>query len=227
MNSNSIVLSNGKTLSLDKLGIKQAKSSIDILKSGTNVVSRLDKALIILIDLSGSMSEMFDRNTSKVEALWDCLKQKLAPNMSEWNYGVLAFQGNSAYWFIYPVKDTKALTVSSQPGAWDSTPMKLALDTAWTWVKTGAEQARFILITDGCPTDCTSEELLTVVGEHKNIPIDTIGIGSGSFGYDPDLLRQISALTGGMFSEVGSVGVLTDIIVKLSPAKRLLLGTVK
>ena len=102
-----------------------------------------------------------------------------------------------------------------------------ALKTAWLWTIENAKQARFILLTDGMPTDMTREEILNMAKEHPNIPIDTVGIGSGTFSYDPEFLKNLSRITGGMFSEAGSVKMLAETIKKLSPAERPLLGTVK
>jgi len=235
-----IALSNGKVLSLDKLGVKKTKSLAEILDGDIVAQEHFDKVLVVLLDLSGSMLDRIDFSTGgfsprKVDAMWKAFKIDLAPKLAGWPYGVLAFQDISAHWIIYPIQDPKALTVTKQPEANGSTPMKRALETAWGWVRINADQARFILITDGCPTDCTEEDLIEIVKRHSKIPIDTIGIGSlshdqslWSYGsFNEKLLQTISEITGGVYSRVSDVSSIIDTIVKLSPTNRPLLGPAK
>ncbi len=223
-----ITLSNGKSLSIDKLGLKATKGVSEVLK-GIKTQPHVDKVLIVLLDLSDSMLETFDAGNRKVDALWKVLKDDLSPKLAGWTYGILSFQGSETTWIVYPTSATTALVSLRRPGTYGSTPMKKALETAWVWVKQNADSARFILVSDGCPTDCWKDELLEVVKVNTSIPIDTVGIGKGEGGwseYDESLLRGISRLTGGVFVRVGSMVKLVDTIATLSPTNRPLLGMV-
>ena len=208
--------------------LKQTKPVSELLKD-IKTKERLDKVLIILLDSSGSMNDPIETGVRKIDAAWQVFRNELAPNMANWTYGVLVFQGfGDVSWEIYPCQDTHALKVIVQPYALGGTPMRKALDIAWNWVKCNARQARFILISDGCPTDCGVEKILQFAGDYSNIPIDTVGIGINSMHtYDPDFLRELSRITGGKFFEAGSVKLLGDTIRQLSPSERPLLGEVK
>jgi len=46
------------------------------------------------------------------------------------------------------------------------------------------------------------------------------------FDYDPEFLKSLSSITGGMFCETDTVKLLADTIKQLSPAERPLLGTI-
>lgn len=226
--------------SQESTAVVERLSTLKTVKPLSEVLSkvkpkeRFDKVFIVILDSSGSMSDILDSGVRKIDAAWQVFKSELAPNMSSWTYGVLLFRGwDEAWWEIYPCQDTQALKVIRQPSATGGTPIRRALDTAWSWVRINANQARFILLSDGCPTDSTSEELLRMASEHRSIPIDTVGIGRydphdrlNMFSYDRDFLVELSNLTGGIFSEVGSVQLLGETIKKLSPHKRPLLGTV-
>jgi uncharacterized protein YegL len=107
------------------------------------------------------------------------------------------------------------------------TALGRGLQTAWDWVKLNANQARFIILTDGEPTDMSKDSILDMARLNNSIPIDTVGVGAGTFGYDAKFLKELSETTGGIFTEAGTVKILTDIILKLAPSNRPLLGWVK
>lgn len=231
MTTKEITLSNGKPVPSERLtGLKPKKSVNELLKAqGIRGQERVDKVLLILLDASGSMHDPME-NSTKIDVAWRILKDELMPNMANWTYGILKFQGwEEATWEVYPCQDTQALVVTSTPYASGSTPMRQALEKAWVWVKGHAKQARFILLSDGCPTDSSTEEILRLAQENKSIPIDTIGIGAGSiYGeYNKEFLTELSSITGGIFSEASSVKKLATTILELSPSQRPLLGTVK
>ena len=73
----------------------------------------------------------------------------------------------------------------------------------------------------------SESETLGDVEKFSGIPIDTVGIGAGSTWYDPELLRKISEITGGIFCEVDNVEALAKTILQLAPTNRPLLGTIK
>jgi len=162
-------------------------------------------------------------NRKKIEVAWQVLKDDLMPNMIGWTYGVILFN-DYAYWIVYPQQDTTALAITS-PSATGRTAMGMGLRVAWQWVKTHAKEARFILLSDGMPTDMSKQEILDTA-KVNNIPIDTVGIGQGN-DYDPIFLQSLSSITGGIFSEASSVKLLSETILKLSPSQRPLLGEVK
>ena len=219
-----ITLSNGKTATLE--GLKPKKSLSELLH-GVKGFERVDKVLIIILDSSGSMCERME-GSSKIDTAWKVLKTDLMPNMGGWTYGIMTFGGwMKVDWEVYPCQDTKALAVINTPYAAGSTPMRQALEKSWDWVRKHAKQARFVLLSDGEPTDSSKEEILNLARENKSIPIDTVGIGSGLLCYDPVFLLNLSTITGGTFVEANSVKKLANTILKLSPTNRPLLGMVK
>ena len=216
---------NGNSIELTKRlnGLTQKKSTKDLL-DGIKIQEKIDKVLIVLLDGSSSMHSLMD-NRRKDDIAWTIFKNDLAPNISGWTYGILIFS-NGANWQILPTSDPTALTLA-QPQTGGGTAMGQGLEVAWSWVRTNAKQARFIMLTDGEPTDMSKPYILENAERHNTIPIDTVGIGTGTFGYDPVFLREMSRITGGIFAEAGTVKLLADVILKLAPSNRPLLGPVK
>jgi len=213
------------------------KKSLQELLNGVKVQERVDKLLLILLDCSSSMSSRFDFSsltdiydntyTSKMSVSWRILKRDLMPNMQGWTYGVLLFSEFDVYWEVIPTVDTKALITKDTPIPRGMTPMGKALQFAWNWVRSNAKQARFIMLTDGMPNDMSKESILEMARTNSTIPIDTVGIGKGSYDYDPIFLASLSSITGGMFVETETVKELASTILKLAPSNRPLLGTAK
>ena len=221
---NEITLHDGKKITAESLGLKPKKSLSDMLK-GITIQEKADKVLILIVDGSGSMGDTMGTN-SKISVAWGILNHKLLPNMSGWNLGIILFHGyQNIDWVLTPRQNVTSL-VGMQPYADGSTPMRQALHEAWDWVSLHAKGARFVMLSDGEPDD-SKDVILTDAREHTNIPIDTIGIGSNSgFSYDPTFLLNLSQITGGIFVEAGTVTKLTEVILKLSPTNRPLLGMV-
>ena len=212
--------------SLDELLANSSK-----VKTQLSTLSSLDKLLIVILDTSGSMNDYIE-NQKKINVAWSVLQDKLAKNMNGWSYGILMFKSpgwdssESVSWLIRPTDSTGRLMSTLRPQANASTPILAALEKAWSFVSCNKVQSRIILLSDGCPTDCTDDTLLVTVGDHKNIPIDTIGIGNSRGSYNESLLRSLSNITGGVFCKADSIKLLESTIEKLSPAKRKLIGTV-
>jgi len=220
-----MVLSDGSRLRV-RGNVKPKRKTGDILKhGGARGQDKLDEVLLVLVDTSFSMTESMGM-TSKMLAAWNALQKHIAPNMMGWAYGVITFQGfGEVDWKVYPCKDTNALTTTMHPIPMGGTPIGAALKFAWDWLRSNAKQARIILISDGCPTDMEDDEILGMALERKSIPIDTVGVGArGNVEYNPEFLRRLSELTGGVFCEVSTVRTLLDTILQLSPAQRPLLG---
>ena len=79
------------------------------------------------------------------------------------------------------------------------TPMGRALERAW---KTRVES--IILITDGQPTDWTTEDILEEAEEYFFIPIHIIGIGDPySLELNEPFLKELADITGGTYNRVG------------------------
>jgi len=211
-------------LSTRLTGLSPKPSTRSIL-AGVTSTERCDKALIILLDGSSSMSSFMD-NQRKIEVAWKVFQKDLVPNMAGWTYGIILFS-TRANWLIYPVSTTTALVTMRTPVTTGTTTMGEALNMAWGWVESYAKEARFVLLSDGVPTDIGTSAIIDNARQHRTIPIDTVGIGSGTCDYNPDFLRTLSEVTGGMFTEAGTVKLLSEVIRKLSPAERPLLGTVK
>lgn len=206
--------------------LQQAKPVKDILQqSGIRLEQRVDKSLLILLDVSGSMSGLME-NISKLDLSWKVLKNDLAPNMAGWDYGIIKFS-DGARFEISPTPDTSAIITSRSPYVEGGTDLTAGLELAWNWIGLYSKQARIILLTDGEPTDNPKEIILAKAKDHSTIPIDTIGVGKGTYGYDPAFLAELSRITGGVFSEADTVKLLSNIIKYLSPVNRPLLGPAK
>ena len=205
-------------------GLKGKKAMEELLKGLTHIESEvLDKILVILLDCSGSMRGYME-NTSKIEVAWNILKDELAPNLAGWNYGILRFS-STVSWEVYPTDSPQGLVLADRPMAIGGTCMRQALETVWEWVRVHTRQARFILLSDGCPTDSNPSDLLDMARRHTSIPIDTVGIGSLVSGeYDENFLKELARLTGGVFVKAHSVKALASAIRRLSPAERPMLG---
>lgn len=211
---------------VEKVSSLKKKPSLETVLEGLKEQERLEKVLVVLIDTSGSMSEMME-TASKIDVAWRVFKQELMPNMAGWSYGILSFD-DYINWLVRPGSNVRTLDLDSVAHyTGGGTNMGEALKTAWSWVKGNATSARFILLTDGQANVMPKEIILSLARENTNIPIDTVGIGQGTGDYDPEFLKQLSAITGGMFSVASSIQLLATTIKKLSPKERPLLGTVK
>ena len=217
---NDLTLQNQELIS----GLKQ-KPALEELLYGITLQEKLDKVLVILLDCSGSMCGQMETQR-KIDVLWKVFKDELMPNMIGWIYGVVRFD-DDAYWEILPSQDTQALLNKGTPSLGGSTSMGKGLTISWEWVKRNAHQSRFIMLTDGQPTDVSRSVILERAQVHSNIPIDTVGIGAGTLSYDPLFLAELSRITGGIFCEAGSIRLLAGAIKQLSPAERPLLGMVE
>jgi len=207
----------------EKITGLKTSPSLETALSGLRETEPIDKLLLVLIDKSGSMGGIME-TLPKIDIAWQVFKDELMPNMTNWTFGILAFD-DFVTWIVMPTTNTKALTTVPVLGG--STHMGEALQFAWNWVRSNAKSARFILLTDGMANDMPKEQIISMAKENKSIPIDTVGIGQGTFDYDPDFLQNLSSITGGIFSAARSVRLLADTIKKLSPQERPLLGTVK
>ena len=212
-------------------GLTPTRSVQDILNGvypKPEALSLDDKTLIIMLDHSGSMADVLGQQT-KIVVAWTILQQELLPRLTGWKFGILRFSGErTTEWLIPPGQSPKALALITAPTPTGNTPIQHALQKAWAWALANTKQARFILLSDGVPTDESPEQIILGAVAHGTIPSDTVGLGTTQcHGYDEKFLRQLSAVTGGLFCAANSVRTLTDIIIKLSPAQRPLLGPVK
>ncbi len=205
----------------DKMSSLKTLPSVSSVLNGLQKREKIDKLFIVLLDCSFSMSDNIG-NQSKIEAAWKVFQSDLIPNLNEWTFGIMTF-GNVVDWLIFPGKRD---ILAKQPSLCGSTSMGIGLKTAWKFINSSSNSARIILLTDGEPTDMPKPEIIEMVQFNSSIPIDTVAIGEGT-NYDPIFLRQLSEITGGIFCEANSVSKLKDIIVKLSPIHRPLLGMVK
>lgn len=223
-------MKNSLPIPVEKLSGLKTRKSVSELLGQVKRTERVDKVLIVLLDSSGSMYDKMDEVNSKIDVAWNIFKNELAPNMNNWTYGVITFQGwRETDWAIYPCQDTKTLVSLNTPRAFGSTPMRAALEMAWHWVRQNANQARFILLSDGVPTDSSPMSILALATDNNSIPIDTVGIGAGRVfsAYNREFLVKLSEITGGQFCEANSVKKLANMILELAPSNRPLLGTVK
>lgn len=207
----------------DKLSsLKEGITQSSFLNSLKNK-EKIDKLLVVMLDCSYSMGDKMDDN-SKIDTAWKVFQDKLEPNLNGWKYGILCF-GNDTNWFIFPT-ESPTLTNNIGPSLCGATSLGLGLRTAWSYIKENAVGSRIILLTDGEPTDMPKSQIVVMAENNCSIPIDTVAIGEGT-NYDPAFLRQLSKVTGGIFCEATTVNKLLDIITKLSPINRPLLGVVR
>ena len=178
----------GQTVSQQKLTTKHLTLK-DMQKFTSNKSTVIKTA--VCADISGSMSG------NKIAEV----RRMLSIVMTTGTKGI-AFSD-----VVYELEPSDIAGLQTQGG----TNMLLALNTCWD------EQFKhMILMTDGQPTGSSKEDILIACAQHKDIPIDTIGIGDiGGGGYDPDFLREIARITGGRFTDCGEPIRLTAMVQDL------------
>lgn len=192
---------------------------------------KVDKALVICLDVSGSMAGRMENEESKLHTAWGAFKEELQPRLSGYHLGILAFgtlESSGVQWQLPPTNQVD-LSYLKEPMPQGGTPLLPALHQAWDWLKRRALRGRIIVISDGMPNEGGGpDEILDEASKH-GVPIDCIGVGKGEsfFSYDPTFLRRLAELTGGLFTEVSEVEKLAEAIRALSPAERPLLGQPK
>lgn len=162
--------------------LKKVNNGLELHKASNGKMKSL-----IIGDMSGSMSG------EKMDGLKKALKETFRP-------GSRMFVFSSA---TYEIGYEEIDELYANGG----TDMLEALKEGWN-----TNRQHFILATDGQPTDASSEEILDHAREHKDIPIDTIGIGDSSWGYDPEFLKELSKITGGRFNSVDDPLMLSELI---------------
>jgi len=144
----------------------------------------------ILADISKSM------DGKKMLELKRCLS-------TVWSAGIyaIAFASN-----IYEMEQSDIARLEPEK----TTNMQEALEVVWK-----TDVSHIILLTDGQPDQSKATILLDVTA-HKEIPIDTVGIGDkGRSDYDPLFLAEISLITGGRFTDCGDPIKLTMVVQNL------------
>jgi len=199
-------------------------------RQGLKPAPKVEKALVVLLDVSGSMADRISFGETKLQVAWKSFKQVLQKHLAGWHLGILLFgtyEGDGVQWHLPPTS-TVELDALREPEAQDETPMLPALRMAWEWLRRRAEGGRIILLTDGLPNrGGYQEEILDEAPKHS-VPIDCIGFKSMDFaGYDKDFLRKLSSATGGIFTEAERAEELLAGVLRLSPAERPLLGKPK
>lgn len=170
--------------------IKGKKLTLQDLKRANSPATHI-KNVYILCDISGSMSG------NKLIALKDALKKVYKPGIK-----VFAFSDD-----VYELqeKDFQLLQVMGGTG------MMNVLRETWR-----CDPRHMILITDGEPTDTSTDEILQAAEAHKTIPIDTIGVSEyGRRGFNAGFLSELSRITGGKFNDCSKPFELTFIIETL------------
>lgn len=192
---------------------------------------KVDRALVICLDVSGSMAGTMGSGDSKLHIAWEAFKEELQPRLSGYHLGILAFgtlESGGVQWQLPPTNEVD-LSYLKEPTPQGGTPLLPALHQAWDWLRRRAQKGRVIVISDGLPNEGGGpDEILDEASKH-GVPIDCIGVGKGRsfFSYDPTFLRRLAELTGGCFTEVSEVEKLAEAIKALSPAERPLLGQPK
>lgn len=184
----------------DKLGKqKLAKRKAITLKTVKHAMhpDTIFRDVYVLGDISGSMGG------PKMEGLKRALTDV-------WRPGIKGFVFASE---VYEITE-QDIPMLHEMG---STAMGSALIEAW-----GRNPRQIILATDGHPTDYQNFQVLDMarqwVEEHAEpCPIDTIGIGDAGYGssYDPNFLRELSAITGGTFTDCNQPIKLSQVMEDL------------
>lgn len=165
------------------------KISLSSLKLKTALPGKAARGVIILADISGSMSG------EKKRALVKTLTQVWRPGLQ-----CVAFE--SELWEIEQ-KDIETIDTMG------TTNMLGALEEAWT-----RKVRHIVLLTDGQP-DQAKSEILAAASTH-DVPIDTVGIGTqDGYGYDPEFLRELSATTGGKYTPCNEPVSLPNVVEEL------------
>jgi Mg-chelatase subunit ChlD len=207
------------------------KSLKPLAKPKLKPIDKVDRALVICLDVSGSMADLMDNGESKLHVAWQAFKRELQPRLSGWHLGILAFgtlEAGGVQWQLPPTNQAD-LAYLREPAPQDGTPLLPALHQAWNWLKKRALGGRIIVISDGMPTvGGTPDEILEEAPKH-GVPIDTIGVGKGCsyLDYSPQFLSKLAEVTGGCFTEVDNVASLAMTIRALSPMERPILGQPK
>jgi len=173
-------------------------------RQGLKPAPRIEKALVVLLDVSGSMGDRITLRETKLQVAWKSFKQVLQKHLAGWHLGILLFgtyEGDGVQWHLPPTS-TVELDALREPEPQDETPMLPALRMAWEWLRRRAEGGRIILLTDGLPNrGGYQEEILDEAPKH-GVPVDCIGFKSMDFaGYDKNFLEKLSSATGGIFTE--------------------------
>ena len=186
-----------------------------------------DKVLIVLLDCSGSMFDIYNSGKTKLDAVWNALQNELSPRMAGWGYGIILFS-DTAEWAVQPTVNINKLKIMTQPRIRGGTSIKLGLASCWDWIKQYKANSRIILMSDGVPTDAPPDLILALAEQNKTIPIDTVGVGNHTVpgSYDPLFLQTLSRITGGIYCEIATVKELALTVKQLSPEERPLLGRV-
>uniref|UniRef100_A0A6M3KAE6 Putative von Willebrand factor A domain-containing protein n=1 Tax=viral metagenome TaxID=1070528 RepID=A0A6M3KAE6_9ZZZZ len=185
-------LESGKQKLVDRQSVKGRKPTLKEMLSPQ--VGKQKKSLL-LADISGSMhgAKEFALKAALAE-IW-----KSHPG--------LECVGFADDLFAIEPSDLQA------PESWlgGGTHMLKALFEAWH-----RQVAHMVLLTDGQPTDASEERIIQEAQNHKDVPIDTIGLGDqGVANYHPDFLRMLSHVTGGKFTDVGEPVRLTAVLETL------------
>lgn len=171
---------------IEKQSLKSLSKQTTLKTTKRSQQKQLMTRSIILADISGSMRG--NKITGLRKALHDI-----------WSHGIECIAFEAELWEV-----TQNDISNLQPLG--GTHMLEALREGWN-----KKTPHIILITDGQPTDAEDDDILREVYRHREVVIDTIGLGDyGTHDYNPDLLRQIAETTGGRFIDVGEPIKLTN-----------------
>jgi len=196
-------------------------------KPSLKPLPKSERALLILLDVSGSMGELMEGEKTKLEAAFEAFRSVLVPRLSGWDLGILIFgaEPEEVTWLLPPTSQVE-LGALRRPEPQGHTPMWRALEMAHDWASRRAKGVRLVLITDGLPTDFSPDFILQHID--RGVPIDSIFVGGKLDRFlaaaGESFLRRLSELTGGQFAAVGDEVLLLEVLKALSPAERPLLG---
>lgn len=175
---------------------------------------KLEELAVILVDVSGSMSEKCKDGKSKMQAVKDSVPY-LQARGSYVEYGLVSFESH-AQPIQQPTTNFSAILIQLdvlQPGAATNIPSALN-EGLKMFVERTVEKKRMILMSDGSNNE-ERNMMDQRVGDcvREGVMVDCIAFGENA---DVNLLQSISTRTGGVFQKVESALQLEQAYQKLN-----------
>lgn len=189
--------------------------------AGAVAPAEMPNRIVLMLDVSGSMAASEEGGKSRIEHLKDAIMGFLAA--CDWKNTAVGLEtfGNSGEELHIQLQTNAvqlqltAMTLHAHGG----TPMHDAMEQSLI----SHPLTRGVIVSDGQANDPhTAEELAKQFAEAR-IPIDTVHIGSESYG--ADLLQKIAEITGGLFIKFTDIASFSKNFKYLTPGYRAMLTT--
>lgn len=168
--------------------------------------------LALLLDISASMDEWFDRGVSKLSAMRTSVHALLAET-SRRDTVVALYTFSHSCDLVFPFgasfDDIRAYSYHSD----SSTDMAKGITVV---VLAPEKPTRVVLLSDGSPDSVPGAKAAAKLAASVNVVIDTVAIGAA----DDELMRHIAEVTGGVFSRAATPDELRARFALLAPPNR-------